>query len=146
MPGAARGFADVFYRDHFAWGRGGSKYPAWESILNETTQLELLPSQMKQAEPQKAAADGAVTARLPETSQWLLGPTQAKPQDQMTWEALRLSGADALAIRACKKLRSDEFAEEVIAHLAGLVGADMAVTLELQAAIPLERLTTWCAR
>jgi hypothetical protein len=45
---------------------------------------------------------------LPETYQWLLVPVQAKPQDPVTWEALKLSGVDALAVRASKKLRTDE--------------------------------------
>jgi hypothetical protein len=48
-----------------------------------------------QAETQKASADGAVTARLPETYQWLLVPVQSTPQSPVTWEALRLSGQDA---------------------------------------------------
>ena len=84
------------------------KYLAWESILIEKTQLDLTPYQVTQAETQKAAADGAVTARLPETYQWLLVPGQTSPQAAMTWEALRLSGVDALAVRASKKLRGDE--------------------------------------
>jgi len=61
-----------------------------------------------QAETQRTAADGTVTARLPETYQWLLVPVQSTPQAPITWEALRLSGTDALAVRASKKLRSDE--------------------------------------
>jgi predicted AAA+ superfamily ATPase len=85
------------------------KYLAWESIVTEKIQLNLDPQQLKQAETQMAAADGAVTARLPETYQWLLVPVQATPQAQPTWEAIRLaSGQDALAIRASKKLRNDE--------------------------------------
>jgi hypothetical protein len=63
---------------------------------------------MKQAETQKAAADGAVTARLPETYQWLLVPEQRSPQATVEWQNARLSGQDALAVRASKKLRSDE--------------------------------------
>ena len=63
---------------------------------------------MKQAENQKAAADSAVTARLPETYQWLLVPVQSNPQAAVEWQAMRLSGQDALAVRASKKLRSDE--------------------------------------
>ena len=63
---------------------------------------------MKQAETQKTAADGAITARLPETYQWLLAPVQPKPQDAITWQAMRLSGQDALAVRASKKLKNDE--------------------------------------
>ncbi|MBI1746059.1 MAG: ATP-binding protein [Acidobacteria bacterium] len=84
------------------------RYLAWESILAEKVQLDLSPHQVKQAETQKAAADGAVTARLPETYQWLLAPVQATPQAAVEWQALRLSGQDALAVRASKKLRNDE--------------------------------------
>jgi predicted AAA+ superfamily ATPase len=84
------------------------KYLAWESILAEKVQLNLTPYQVTQAETQRTAADSAVTARLPETYQWLLVPVQATPQAATTWEALRLSGTDALAVRASKKLRTDE--------------------------------------
>jgi hypothetical protein len=84
------------------------KYIAWESILAEKVTLNLDPQQVKQAETQRTAADGAVTARLPETYQWLLVPVQKTPQSPMNWDVLRLAGADALAVRASKKLRSDE--------------------------------------
>src|SRR5947207_6558766 len=56
------------------------RYLAWESILSEKLALNLDPQQVKQAETQKAAADSAVTARVPETYQWLLAPVQATPQ------------------------------------------------------------------
>jgi predicted AAA+ superfamily ATPase len=84
------------------------KYVAWESILAEKEQLDLTPLQVKQAETQLAAADGTVTARIPETYQWLLVPVQPTPQTPATWEAIRLTGQDALAVRASKKLRNDE--------------------------------------
>ncbi len=84
------------------------KYLAWESILDEKDRLDLSPHQVKQAETQRTAADGVVTARLPETYQWLLVPTQANPQAPVTWQTMRLSGQDALAERASKKLRNDE--------------------------------------
>jgi hypothetical protein len=48
------------------------RYMAWESILSEKESLDLTPHQVKQAETQKGAVDGAVTARFPETFQWLL--------------------------------------------------------------------------
>ena len=70
--------------------------------------MNLDPHQVKQAETQKTAADSAVTARLPETYQWLLVPVQATPQAAVEWQALRLSGQDALAVRASKKLKNDE--------------------------------------
>jgi len=84
------------------------KYLAWESILAEKEILNLDPQQVKQAETQKTAADGAVTARLPETYQWLLVPVQTTPQAAIEWQALRLSGQDALAVRASKKLKNNE--------------------------------------
>jgi predicted AAA+ superfamily ATPase len=84
------------------------KYLAWESILSEKETLDLSPHQVKQAETQKTNADSVVTARIPETYQWLLVPMQLTPQAAVTWQALRLSGTDALAVRASKKLRSDE--------------------------------------
>ena len=84
------------------------RYLAWESILAEKVELNLDPQQAKQAETQKSAADGAVTARLPETYQWLLVPVQSSPQAAVEWQSVRLSGQEALAVRASKKLRSDE--------------------------------------
>jgi predicted AAA+ superfamily ATPase len=84
------------------------RYLAWESILAEKLTLNLDPQQVKQAETQLTSADGAVTSRVPETYQWLLVPVQATPEAAVEWQALRLSGQDALAVRASKKLRSDE--------------------------------------
>jgi len=84
------------------------KFLAWESILAEREALNLDPQQVKQAETQKNAADGTVTARLPETYQWLLVPIQITPQSAVEWQTLRLSGQDALAVRASKKLKNDE--------------------------------------
>jgi hypothetical protein len=84
------------------------KYLAWESILAEKEALDLSPYQVRQAETQRQAADGAVTARLPETYQWVLVPEQKTPQAAVEWEAIRLSGSDALAVRASKRLKSDE--------------------------------------
>jgi len=84
------------------------RYLAWKSILAEQKTLDLSPHQVAQAETQKASADSAVTARLPEAYQWLLVPVQASPQATVEWQAFRLSGQDALAVRASKKLRNDE--------------------------------------
>ena len=91
-------------------------YLAWESIVGEKETLDLTPHQVKQAETQKTGADSAVAARLPEAYQWLLVPVQGTPQAEISWEAYRLSGQDALAVRASKKLRNDEL---LITALAG---------------------------
>jgi hypothetical protein len=49
-----------------------------------------------------------VVARLPETYQRLLVPEQLTPQAAITWQAIRLTGNDALAVRASRKLRNDD--------------------------------------
>ena len=92
------------------------RYLAWKTIVAERDQLDLSPQQVKQAEMQKDAASGAVTARLPEAYQWLLVPVQSKPQDAMGWQAMRLTGQDALAVRAGKRLKNEE-------HLVTALGA-----------------------
>ncbi len=84
------------------------KFIAWESILAEKETLNLDPHQVRQAETQRQAADSAVTALLPESYQWLLVPEQVNPHVPITWSAIRLSSGDALAVRASKRLRSDE--------------------------------------
>ncbi len=84
------------------------RYLAWASILDEKVELDLSPHQVKQAEQQKKSADDAVTARIPEAYQWLLVPAQPTPQSAIKWESSRLTGQDALAVRASKKMKSDE--------------------------------------
>ncbi|MEY4762694.1 MAG: hypothetical protein RLZZ200_2550 [Pseudomonadota bacterium] len=84
------------------------KYLAWQSILTDEAQLGLTTHQKAQVQQQMNAADGSAKARLPETYQWLLVPVQNTPQAAIAWEAIRLTGSDALAARASKKLRADE--------------------------------------
>ena len=84
------------------------RHLAWESILDERELLDLSPHQVKQAETQQDAAAEAVTARLPETYQWLLVPVQTTPADPVTWEAARLTGQGALADRTARRLKSDD--------------------------------------
>lgn len=84
------------------------RYLAWSSIVDEAETLNLDPHQSKQAAAQKENASSAVAARLPEVYQWLIVPMQANPQASVEWQAFRLTGQDALAVRASKKLRNDE--------------------------------------
>ena len=91
-------------------------YLAWRSILDEKEELNLDPHQVRQAETQRAAADSAVAARLPESYQWALVPTQKDPKALVEWRASRLGGGDPLAVRASKKLRTDEL---LITNLGG---------------------------
>jgi hypothetical protein len=84
------------------------KYLAWESIVDEKESLDLSPFQVRSAETQKQSANSAIVARLPETYQWLIVPTQANPQAEIEWQMLRLSGGDGLARRASRKLLAEE--------------------------------------
>jgi len=81
---------------------------AWQSIVNEKEHLNLSPHQVRQAEQQRQSADSTVAARIPETFQWLLVPVQHSPSAAVEFEALKLGGQDTLAVRAFKKLRSEE--------------------------------------
>ena len=76
--------------------------------LREADVLDLGKHQRGQAETQLKGAESIVLARIPETYQWILVPVQANPQAPVTFQATRLSGSDALAVRASKKLRSEE--------------------------------------
>ena len=91
---------------------------AWQSILAEKVELNLDPHQAKQAEMQAKAAEDTVTARLPETYQWVLAPEQATPHAPLEWKEIRLAGAGSLAERAAKRLRNDEL---LVMQLAGSI-------------------------
>ena len=65
-----------------------------------------------------------VKARLPETYQWLLTPVQKNPSSVMDWEASRLTGQDGLAVRAARRLKSDDL---LATKLAGSV---LAMTID----------------
>ena len=85
------------------------RYLAWDSIVTEKEQLNLDPHQVKQAENQRDSASATVTARLPETWQWLLVPALDNTQQaRITLEALRLSARDALTVRASNRLKNEE--------------------------------------
>ena len=84
------------------------RWLAWSSILQDKETLNLDPHQVRQAEAQLKSEDGAVVGRLPEAYQWLLVPVQSTPEAAVEWQALRLAGQDPLAVRASKKLRSEE--------------------------------------
>ncbi|MEI6391056.1 MAG: Swt1 family HEPN domain-containing protein [Verrucomicrobiota bacterium] len=90
-------------------------YLAWNSIVEESEEsegqeptLNLDAHQRRQAKTQRDSAQTTVNARIQETYQWLLVPTQTKPQDLVQWQAFRLQGQEALAVRASRKLKNDE--------------------------------------
>ncbi len=84
------------------------RFLAWNSIVSEAQDLNLDPQQQTQAKNQLESAGNTVTARLPECYQWLIVPTQPKPQDALEWTAFRLTGSESLAARASRKMKTDE--------------------------------------
>jgi hypothetical protein len=84
------------------------QYLAWSSIWNDRVTLNLDQFQLRQAETKQESSDEVVDARIPETYQWLLVPSQPDPKGVVVWAELRLQGADSLATRAAKKLKNEE--------------------------------------
>lgn len=89
--------------------QGVRQYLAWRSIVKEAEEgtLDILAAQKRSAETKLEAANKTVTLRIPETFQWLLVPSQDKPDSPLEWKELRLQGNDPLAVRAAKKLKND---------------------------------------
>jgi predicted AAA+ superfamily ATPase len=84
------------------------EHEAWQSIVEEKDNLDLTQQQLKQAEEQLGRANHSLLARLPECNKWLLVPTQASAKDPVKWESHSVSGSDALAVLAFKRLSGME--------------------------------------
>ena len=84
------------------------QYLAWKSIDDEKESLNLDAFQSNQAKTKRQQAEETVEQRIPETYQWLLVPIQRDPKGNLEWDEIRLQGQDRLAIRASKKLKSQE--------------------------------------
>ncbi len=84
------------------------QYLAWKSICDDREQLNLDPFQSKQADTKRRIAEDTVKARIPETYHWMLVPSQPDPKGSLEWVEMRLQGSDSLALRASKKLKSEE--------------------------------------
>lgn len=84
------------------------QWQAWKSIHGERGALNLDSFQRSLAETKLADADEAVKQRIPETWQWLLAPSQPDPNGDVVWDEARVSGVEPLAVRASRKLRTDE--------------------------------------
>ncbi|MDO8432078.1 MAG: Swt1 family HEPN domain-containing protein [Candidatus Binatus sp.] len=95
-------------------------FMAWKSIDDEKTTLNLDANQSAHAEKTRKESDGVVNQRIPEAYQWLIVPGQEKPKDgplkDIDWSETKVSGQDALAPRAAKKLKGEE---SLVLDLAG---------------------------
>ncbi|NNN09184.1 MAG: ATP-binding protein [Acidimicrobiaceae bacterium] len=82
-------------------------YLAWFEVLNDREALNLTPSQVRQAEAQREAANHRLDVQLPETYCWLIVPTQASPKHPLVFAAHRLTTSGTLDTRAKRKLVGD---------------------------------------
>ena len=105
------------------------RFLAWESIIGEQEQLNLVPQQVRQAETQREVAATEATTRIPETYRWLLVPKQSDTHGAASWESLNLTGSDPLAVRASRRLRAQD----------GLMTAYAATLLRME----LDRVPLW---
>ena len=87
-----------------------ANYLAWSDIQrdHEGNQINLDNFQAQQVRTQAQSANEAVEHRIKETYLWLLVPAQPDPTGPIEWLEYRLSGQDGLAIRASKKLVTED--------------------------------------
>jgi predicted AAA+ superfamily ATPase len=81
---------------------------AWDSIAREQDSLNLDTVQRSQVTARRTEWDESVDQRLHESYQWLLVPSVTPGEATVRWEAVRIGGGDPLALRASRKLRSEE--------------------------------------
>ena len=85
------------------------KFLAWQSILAEKDQLNLTPFQVKQAEQQQRIADTTVTAATRDLSMAPCTRASHAPVPHRVAYDQGPQAPNALALRACKKLKNEEF-------------------------------------
>ena len=81
---------------------------AWQTIGRDTESLNLDSVQRSQVESRIGEWEDAVTQRVGEAYQWLLAPSGSAGDSEIRWEATRVGGSDPLAVRASRKLRTEE--------------------------------------
>ncbi|MBX6764706.1 MAG: DUF499 domain-containing protein [Rubrobacteraceae bacterium] len=82
---------------------------AWSSIEAGAESLDLAPRAVRQAATKRQEAETAVEAQISEAWSWCLVPEQPDPLGEVEWTELRAAGQDPIAVRAGKKLVSEEF-------------------------------------
>ncbi len=81
---------------------------AWESIHRDRESLRLDSVQFAQIETRRNEWNDTVDHRIGEAYQWVLVPSAAPGSPEIAWETTRASGSDPLAVRASRRLRSEE--------------------------------------
>lgn len=89
---------------------GVRQWMAWQSICRDRETLGLDLAQARQADTKVIELDELVDARILETWQWLIVPGVPidDPTGSVRLETMRVGGSEPLAIRASRKLKSEE--------------------------------------
>jgi hypothetical protein len=82
-------------------------YLAWKSIYDERESIGLDPFNASLAERKMEESNRTADSRVPEAYQWLLVPEQTDLTAKAEWQALRVTGQEALAPRAAKRLERE---------------------------------------
>jgi predicted AAA+ superfamily ATPase len=81
---------------------------AWSSIVSDVESLNLAPIAARQAATKHKEAETAVNTQIGEAWTWCLVPEQPDPMGEVEWAEVRATGQDHLAVRASKKLVTEE--------------------------------------
>jgi predicted AAA+ superfamily ATPase len=80
---------------------------AWQSIDDESTELDLSAQQAGQARSKRAEAERAVLLRLSDTYSWILDPNQPDPKGPVVWTPSRVETQAGLAVRVGERMSGE---------------------------------------
>lgn len=81
---------------------------AWKEIHERWESYNLDAFQKNQAQTKATEFDNAVDLRISQTWIHALCPTKASPTEDTSWDEVKVSGSDPLAVRTAEKLTKDE--------------------------------------
>ncbi len=85
------------------------QFLAWSSIEADADNLDLAPTAVRQAKTRRTEADSGVAAQIEDTWVWCLAPEQPDPlSKEVEWMEVRATGQGGAAVRASRKLLSEE--------------------------------------
>jgi predicted AAA+ superfamily ATPase len=84
------------------------QFLAWSSIEQDADALNLTRLASRQAATKRNEAETAVAAQIGEAWSWCLVPEQPDPMGEVEWAEIRATGGDTSAVKASRKLLSEE--------------------------------------
>ena len=81
---------------------------AWRSIVDSGDDLQLTAHQLRQAQTKRDDSKKQVESLIAETFTLVLTPEQMPGTSEIVWQTSRAAGEDTIAVRASRKLRSEE--------------------------------------